>query len=624
MIPLDGEAPGRSDGNAHETSAKHWTQLAAAGVEISLAKLEELKAQVKQLEQEKESLHELKEKNQRLKNELRLVKQMHSECVESRSSQSGPPESKDKTPKVSSEEVKPPQDKTPDVSSEPLQKENRPSVPEDEGSPSVQSGSASTCPTPDLPAGSAAVLFVPDAPDTIEMGMATRMHRMANAMVSVGLEVHVVVMNQLSKPPKTLPGMHVYSGTMHSQWEQAQEAAGKQLRAGVVFATMITVNLRKDLGKKKQWLLDRLNRVSNTSDKEHTKLRLHDTNQPPFTDAWPEETAVKMLSKHGYLPIIATDDVHYLRAPLVLEEAGLCNRDSSCPAIGQWMQAREMALYKSARIIFTVSTEDSQLIDKLVTKLIARERAVETSFASTDPCGKPHIYWIPYVENVVGAEDCAPFAKRKNGLLYLGGRHAVAEMGVDWLFETVQPELRRLGNGLSEGGKGHLYLVGPGWNKRIRRSAIEKTLRDAVAHHHFVTVTGEVTDEKLQMTMQRYKVLAAPAFNMTGVATKNIHALASGMPLVTTTEGLRGLGLPEGQEIVFVCDNATKFAEVVLKLQRNETLFHQAQARGLAHARKMFTMATQAEAICTALGCKGVSATLRETWNAWKTASELL
>ena len=52
-------------------------------------------------------------------------------------------------------------------------------------------------------------------------------------------------------------------------------------------------------------------------------------------------------------------------------------------------------------------------------------------------------------------------------------------------------------------------------------------------------------------------------------------------------------------------DNATKFAEVVLKLQRNETLFHQAQARGLAHARKMFTMATQAEAICTALGCTG-------------------
>ena len=36
--------------------------------------------------------------------------------------------------------------------------------------------------------------------------------------------------------------------------------------------------------------------------------------------------------------------------------------------------------------------------------------------------------------------------------------------------------------------------------------------------------------------MQRYRVLAAPAFNMTGVATKNIHALASGLPLVTTSE----------------------------------------------------------------------------------------
>ena len=63
--------------------------------------------------------------------------------------------------------------------------------------------------------------------------------------------------------------------------------------------------------------------------------------------------------------------------------------------------------------------------------------------------------------------------------------------------------------------------------------------------------------------MQRYRVLAAPAFNMTGVATKNIHALASGLPLVTTSEGLRGMQLPEGQDVVFVRDNATEFAQVL-------------------------------------------------------------
>lgn len=116
------------------------------------------------------------------------------------------------------------------------------------------------------------------------------------------------------------------------------------------------------------------------------------------------------------------------------------------------------------------------------------------------------------------------------------------------------------------------------------------------------------------------RVLTAPAFNMTGVATKNIHALASGLPLVTTTEGMRGLGLSEEQDVVFVHDNATEFAQAALRLQRNATLFHIAQSRGLKHAQRMFTIVTQAEALCNVLRCKGVSGALRETWSAWRSS----
>ena len=121
--------------------------------------------------------------------------------------------------------------------------------------------------------------------------------------------------------------------------------------------------------------------------------------------------------------------------------------------------------------------------------------------------------------------------------------------------------------------------------------------------------------------MQRYRVLAAPAFNMTGVATKNIHALASGLPLVTTSEGLRGMQLPEGQDVVFARDNATEFAQTVMLIQRNATMFHVAQARGLAHANRMFTMAVQAEVLCKALGCEGKQAAMaRDAWSAWNAA----
>ena len=136
-----------------------------------------------------------------------------------------------------------------------------------------------------------------------------------------------------------------------------------------------------------------------------------------------------------------------------------------------------------------------------------------------------------------------------------------------------------------------------------------------------ISILGTISDKKLAESMQRYRVLAAPAFNMTGVATKNIHALASGLPLVTTSEGLRGMQLPEGQDVVFVRDNATEFAQTVMLIQRNATMFHVAQARGLAHANRMFTMAVQAEVLCKALGCEGKQAAMaRDAWSAWNAA----
>ena len=108
-------------------------------------------------------------------------------------------------------------------------------------------------------------------------------------------------------------------------------------------------------------------------------------------------------------------------------------------------------MYKSVRTIFTVSDADKWLIDGLLTSLIARQRAAATSFASTDPCEKPRIFWIPYVDEVMENEACAPFEKRQDGVVYLGGRHAISEIGVHWLLRSVQPEMRRLGAGRSEG-----------------------------------------------------------------------------------------------------------------------------------------------------------------------------
>ena len=279
--------------------------------------------------------------------------------------------------------------------------------------------------------------------------MANRMHRMADALVSIGVVVHVILHADTKHPATTLPGMRVYSGAMREQYTKALAAAGDELRLGVVFANMVTVRLRKRLGVLQKGLVQRAarnDRRGNASQAEELRVqaRLADTSLAPFTDEWPEEQCMHWLSSQGVPTVVVTDDVHYQRAPLVLEEAGLCDPASSCPAIGRWMERREIALYGAARTVFTVSTEDSAMIEA---KLAAAAAAVAPppaaaaappaaavappAAAVTPPaaavglaqllrsagqsattavalaqqkqqrCGGPSVVWVPYVDTVV-------------------------------------------------------------------------------------------------------------------------------------------------------------------------------------------------------------------------------
>ena len=311
--------------------------------------------------------------------------------------------------------------------------------------------------------------------------MANRMHRMADALVSIGVVVHVILHADTKHPATTLPGMRVYSGAMREQYTKALAAAGDELRLGVVFANMVTVRLRKRLGVLQKGLVQRAarnDRRGNASQAEELRVqaRLADTSLAPFTDEWPEEQCMHWLSSQGVPTVVVTDDVHYQRAPLVLEEAGLCDPASSCPAIGRWMESREIALYGAARTVFTVSTEDSEMIEAKLASAAAvapPAAAVAPPAAAVAPpapavglaqllrsagqsattavalaqrkqqrCGGPSVVWVPYVDTVVDKASLQPFMEREDGLLYLGGRHAIAEMGVAWLLNEVQPHPR--------------------------------------------------------------------------------------------------------------------------------------------------------------------------------------
>ena len=157
-------------------------------------------------------------------------------------------------------------------------------------------------PAPRLPSGSHCILVVAEAPEdgNPEMGMANRMHRMADALVSIGVVVHVILHADTKHPATTLPGMRVYSGAMREQYTKALAAAGDELRLGVVFANMVTVRLRKRLGVLQKGLVQRAARNDRRGDASQAEelrvqARLADTSLAPFTDEWPEEQCMHWL-----------------------------------------------------------------------------------------------------------------------------------------------------------------------------------------------------------------------------------------------------------------------------------------------------------------------------------------
>jgi hypothetical protein len=96
----------------------------------------------------------------------------------------------------------------------------------------------------------------------------------------------------------------------------------------------------------------------------------------------------------------------------------------------------------------------------------------------------------------------------------------------------------------------------------------------------------------------------------TGIVTKNVEALVSGIPLITTPDGLRGLGVrPIQQALIPVAADALSFARLALEFQLRPSLHRQAQRRGLEHARQFFSLEAQCESLSVILGLRSPPST---------------
>lgn len=374
-------------------------------------------------------------------------------------------------------------------------------------------GSLAACAMAPLPAGSHIILVNRNTNDEFQLnGMYRRMAAVLEALTSQGLNVHLVYHEKSEKPQKSRPRQHVYEGTMKEQYKAAKKAAGKQLRLGVVFATALTTRLEKQLTaasrhhKKghdvthKKWDGDSLSELFKEDD---------------FAGAWPEEEVMDSLHDDGLPVAVVTDDIHYMRAPYAISTSQCTVQQphgkGGCAAvIEEYFKGRELALYASAQLIFTVTMEDAPFVKERLLEMRAtsedRERLLQrrASEPRAVDC-MPRVEWLPYVEEALDPDDVVGFEPRDNGMFYVGTAHPPAVRAMEWLVDEVQPLIREAGVLCHKGEPGHIYVAGNNWDTNL--AAESASLRHALDKGK-ISFLGVLTDEQLEKRMQ--KVRPAP------------------------------------------------------------------------------------------------------------------
>lgn len=103
-----------------------------------------------------------------------------------------------------------------------------------------------------------------------------------------------------------------------------------------------------------------------------------------------------------------------------------------------------------------------------------------------------------------------------------------------------------------------------------------------------VVVTGYVPDADAYF--DRMRVFVSPLRYGAGMKGKNGHALALGLPMVTTSVGAEGLGLVDGTH-AFVKDDPQAFAAAVVELYRDASLWKRMSEAGQSLVREQWSPA---------------------------------
>jgi len=276
--------------------------------------------------------------------------------------------------------------------------------------------------------------------------------------------------------------------------------------------------------------------------------------------------AIQMESLRQLCPaariVFNTVDLHFVRE----ERQGALRNDPAL--IMRARQTREMevnfALQADATIV--VSSSEKTILDDLA------------------PEANTHV--MPLIRQFEKPRDTT-FAKRRD-IAFIGGfNHQPNVDAIDHFLADIWPLVRQRRPDIG------FRVVGanmpPEWNRRKEKG---------------VTFVGFVEDMEDELAGLRMTV--APLRYGAGAKGKLVSSLAAGVPAVVSGIASEGMGLVAG-ESVLVADTPDDFADAIIRLYDDETLWTNLSRHGAAFIRKNYSIDTGQTIMCNILTELGVT-----------------
>lgn len=211
------------------------------------------------------------------------------------------------------------------------------------------------------------------------------------------------------------------------------------------------------------------------------------------------------------------------------------------------MEQREVEAYREADLLLYVSEADHRHYRSLLPDLRAA-----------------------HLSTIAEAGKLGPGFAEREGILFLGNFENLANRdGLHWLVKEVWPLVHKQAPDLK------LYVAGHALTPELCPPG------------KGIVLLGRLDD--LGAAFAKRRVFVGATRYGTGLITKNMIALAHGMPLVTTAVGAEGLQLVH-EEHALVANDPQAFANGIVRLQQDETLWNTLGRQGREYIERNFNV----------------------------------